>query len=291
MRAALCLALATLCVSAFAADCSFRAGDVFSGRYRKTMIVPSLSESEVSFTFGPESHVIETNSITSTWSRLVQAGPNIVIQTLGQSPAISACPSSSIAKYELEWSDSCDFVTLEAVHDDCQMRTALFTTMVLTKESAPVSANGQCTLVPGTHWVGMYPERAQQTAVSGERVHVVVAPRGILLEISASGAIMTSHSVTASSIHIKDVASPVADLRCPATEVGIYNVAFSEDCQEMTVKVSSEVCSGRLSRMDGLELVKIDNENAGSLVARAAYYTTTRMTTTTTKATTTMSHA
>jgi len=285
MRAALCLALATLCVSALAGDCTFRAGDVFSGRYRKTMIVPSLSESEVSFTFGPESHVIETNSITSTWSRLVQAGPNIVIQTLGQSPAINACPSSSIAKYELEWSDSCDFVTLEAVHDDCQMRTALFTTMVLTKETAPAQVSGECTLMPGTHWVGLYPERAQQTSLSGERVHVVVAPRGVMLEISTSGAIMTSHSITASSIHIKDIASPVADLRCPATEVGIYNVAFSEDCQEVTIKVNSEVCSGRLSRMDGLELVKIDNENAGSLVARASYFTTK---TQTSHATTTM---
>jgi len=260
-----------------AADrCSFKSGDIFSGAYRRTVIVPLLSNTEVSFTFGPDSQVIETNGLGSTWSRWVSAGPNVVIQEFAQTSNdvnvhAPTCPSSSIAKYELDWSVDCREVTLEAVHDECQSRAALLTTVTLRKEEV-VTPVGSCTLLPGSHWTGIYPERTQRTELSGQRVQITVAPKGVMLEKFVKGAIFSSHTMDNNAIVMRDVASQPADLACTSSAVGRYTLIFSADCEEVVVREVSgtEQCAGRSSRLDGLQLVKLDAELAGSLLDRAS---------------------
>ena len=248
-----------------AKTCEFAAGDVFSGQFRKTLIQPELSEKTVQFTFAPEHTVVESHDGGVSFMRWVPAGPNVVVQSLG---GASECALDAIAKYETQWSADCSTVSLDVVRDDCQVRTSLYTSMTLTKQSA--EAPIACELAPNTQWHGAYPQKAAGGR-GGERVHINVAPNGALVESSTSGAKFSTHQIAGDVMTIADVNGECAG-------AGQYKLSFSASCDEVALAPIADACAARVERFDQLKIQRLTPAKRDTLKRRDSYTTDTTTT-------------
>jgi len=109
-----------------APTCKFTIGDVWRGDYSKNTLVPGLSQSPFTMTFGDQLSVLDANNQFVRFSTWTQVNQQILIQDLASAPPGNNCSSTTIGTYGLIWNNNCNQVVLKFQSDSCKTRFPLY---------------------------------------------------------------------------------------------------------------------------------------------------------------------
>jgi len=264
-----------VCTEDFGNLCKFHPGDVWTGKYAKTNVDLSLSESEFAFSFAPENYVMETNRLGTNWNRIVITDNYLAVQEFAAFPdrVDRDCNVTDVAKYQLLFSKDCQTAEITGIIEPCRRRQALYNGMQFTLQS-PTGVDPDiktCDFKEGSGiWQAKYRERINDHTGMSQVGTFTFGPNGAVVETSQDAVYFYRfHALTSNSFKVADYGSQDLEQRCtiltkptpqqrkPIPIESPYDVIFADKCMEATLLTTDDACMARKKRLDQLQLFRV----------------------------------
>jgi hypothetical protein len=170
-------------------------------------------------------------------------------------PPLLACAPSSVGLYNLDFSADCRTLTITVDTDFCPRRLVHLHKIVLTLSDS----QQPCEFSSGETWRGYYPDN---NVLVGKMVNVRFGVGSNIVEDSGEATINGQWTVAEDgSLMTRDVStgSHTTQFACSPGVPAVYDIAFSNQCRQVSLKVKNDPCSIRRDRYNGLVLNKVSS--------------------------------